>query len=277
MSDAPIPPGTSLADLDQAYVKTEIVDEVGYIRLNRPPANSHDLQMVLEFDQAVLATRFDDGVKVVVVGSELDRFFSAGADIKELDAQPAYRTGLLSQTTKEIVMRIRAIPKVFIASIGGHCMGGGLEFAMACDLRFAADGPEKFGMPEIQLGMIPGEGGTQLLGRTVGMSRALEVMLDGGAFDVHRAAELGIVDRVFPPDRLAEETHAYARKIATGPTRAAGFLKIALTEGLEMPLHAAFAFERQLQNELLASPDAHEGVRAYLEKRAPKFSGGWVA
>src|SRR5690625_3049471 len=117
MTETTSPIGTSLKELDQTNVKTDVVDGVGYIRLNRPPANSHDLQMVLEFDRAVLASRFDDDVKVVVLGSELERFFSAGADIKELQTQPAYRTGLLSQTTKEIIMRIRSIPKVFIAQI----------------------------------------------------------------------------------------------------------------------------------------------------------------
>lgn len=268
-------PGTSLKELDQEFVKTDVVDGVGYIRLHRPPANSHDLQMILEFDRAVLATRFDDDVKVVVLGSELDRFFSAGADIKELQTEPPYRTGLLSQTTKEIIMRIRSIPKVFIAQIEGHCMGGGLEFALACDLRFSSDGPQKFGMPEIHLGMIPGEGGTQLLGRAIGMTQALELMLDGGSFDVHKAHELGLVDRIFPADSTAEETMKYAQKIVNGPVRAAGFTKIALTEGLEMPLHGAFAFERQLQNELLGQADAAEGVAAYVEKRTPNFPGRW--
>lgn len=268
-------PETSLKELDQEFVHTDVVDGVGYIRLHRPPANSHDLQMILEFDRAVLATRFDDDVKVVVLGSELDRFFSAGADIKELQDQPAYRTGLLSQTTKEIIMRIRSIPKVFIAQIEGHCMGGGLEFALACDLRFSADGNQKFGMPEIHLGMIPGEGGTQLLGRTIGMPKALDLMLEGGSFDVHKAQELGLVDRVFSADTIAEDTVEYAKRLVNGPVRAAGFTKIALTEGLEMPLHGAFAFERQLQNELLASDDAAEGVAAYVEKRTPEFPGQW--
>lgn len=275
MTQVTSPAGTSLKDLDQTYVATDVVDGVGYIRLNRPPANSHDLQMVLEYDRAVMATRFDDDVKAVVLGSELEKFFSAGADIKELQSQPAYRTGLLSQTTKEIIMRMRSIPKVFIARIEGHCMGGGLEFAMACDLRFAADGSEKFGMPEINLGMIPGEGGTQLLGRTVGVSKALDLMLEGGSFDVHKAQELGLVDKVFPPESIADETHKYAQSIANGPVRAAGFTKISLTEGTEMSLHSAFAFERQLQNELLGCADAQEGVNAYVEKRTPKFPGDW--
>jgi enoyl-CoA hydratase/carnithine racemase len=268
---ATIPP--KLDELHLEYVRTEIREGVGYIRLNRPPANAHDLRMILELDQAVMAVRFDDEAKVAVLTSGLDRFFSGGADISVIRDEPPHRVGLLSQTSKEMIMRMRSIPKVFIAAINGHCMGGGLELAMACDLRFAAAGNWNFGMPEIKLGVIPGEGGTQLLGRIVGPSRALDLMLQGGSFGPDRALELGLVDRVVPADRLMAETEAYARKLTEGPIQAIGFLKIALTEGLEMPLPAGFAFERQLQNELLKSADSQEGARAFLEKRAPRFTG----
>jgi enoyl-CoA hydratase/carnithine racemase len=264
---------TPLAELRLENIRTEVVDGVGYLRLNRPPANAHHLAMILELDRAVLAVRFDDDVRAVVLTSDLDRFFSAGADINVIRDEPPHRVGLLSQTSKEVIMRMRSIPKVFIAAINGHCMGGGLELAMACDLRFAAAGDSRYGMPEINLGVIPGEGGSQLLGRIAGLSKALDLMLEGGSFGVEEALELKVVDRVFPADRLAEETHAYARKLADGPVQAIGFTKIALTEGLEMPLHSGFAFERELQNALLRTEDSREGAAAYLEKRAPRFSG----
>jgi enoyl-CoA hydratase len=266
---------TPLSALALEHIRTEVIDGVGYLRLNRPPANAHHLAMILELDQAVLAVRFDDDVKAVVLTSDLDRFFSAGADINVIRDEPPHRVGLLSQTSKEVIMRMRSIPKVFIAAINGHCMGGGLELAMACDLRFAAAGEWRFGMPEIKLGVIPGEGGSQLLGRIVGLAKALDLMLEGGAFGIEEAVELKLVDRVFPADRLAEETHAYAKKLVEGPVQAIGFTKIALTEGLEMPLHSGFAFERQLQNELLKTADSREGAAAYLEKRSPRFSGEW--
>jgi enoyl-CoA hydratase len=264
-----------LAALELEHIATEVVDGVGYMRLNRPPANAHNLQMILELDQAVMAIRFDDDVKVAVLTSNMDRFFSAGADINVIRDEPPHRVGLLSQTSKEVIMRMRSIPKVFIAAINGHCMGGGMELAMACDLRFAAEGNSQFGMPEIKLGVIPGEGGSQLLGRMVGLAKALDLMLDGGSFGVDQARELGLLDRVFPADKLMEETHAYARKLVEGPNQAIGFTKIALTEGLEMALHSGFAFERELQNALLRTDDSREGAAAYLEKRPPSFTGGW--
>jgi enoyl-CoA hydratase len=275
MADVMTSTPTPLSALELEHIRTEVIDGVGYLRLNRPPANAHNLQMILELDQAVLAVRFDDDVKAVVLTSELDKFFSAGADINVIRDEPAHRVGLLSQTSKEAIMRIRSIPKVFIAAINGHCMGGGMELAMACDLRFAAEGKWQFGMPEIKLGVIPGEGGTQLLGRIVGLAKALDVMLEGGSFGVEEAAEMKLLDRVFPADRLAEETHDYARKLTEGPVQAIGFTKIALTEGLEMALHSGFAFERQLQNELLKTDDSREGAAAYLDKRPPSFSGEW--
>jgi enoyl-CoA hydratase/carnithine racemase len=275
MADVVTSTPTTLAELELEHITAEVVDGVGYLRLNRPPANAHNLAMILELDRAVLAVRFDDDVKVVVLTSALEKFFSAGADINVIRDEPPHRVGLLSQTSKEVIMRMRSIPKVFIAAINGHCMGGGMELAMACDLRFAAEGDWRFGMPEIKLGVIPGEGGSQLLGRIAGLSKALDIMLDGGAFGVDQAVELKLVDRVFPADRLAEETHAYARKLAEGPIQAIGFTKIALTEGLEMPLHAGFAFERQLQNELLRTADSQEGAAAYLEKRPPRFARQW--
>jgi enoyl-CoA hydratase/carnithine racemase len=268
-------PGLKLDELDLEFVKTEIRDGVGYMKLQRPPANAHNLQMILELDQAVLAVRFDDDVKVAVLTSDLDRFFSGGADIKLLRDEDPYRVGLLSQTSKEVIMRARSIPKVFIAAINGHCMGGGMELALACDLRFAADTDAQFGMPELKLGVIPGEGGTQLIGRIVGAAKALDMMLEARSFGVKEAADMGFVDRVFPAGSLMEETHAYAKRLAEGPQRAIGYTKISLTEGLEMPLYAGLAFERQLQNELLRSADSKEGATAFLAKRAPNWAGTW--
>jgi len=262
-----------LAELDLEYVGTEVRDGIGWLRLNRPPANAHNLQMILELDRAVLAVRFDDDVKVAILTSALDGFFSAGADISVISDQPPHQVGLLSQTSKEMIMRMRSIPKVFIAAINAHCMGGGLELAMACDLRFAAEGEWSYGMPEIKLGVIPGEGGTQLLGRLIGLPKALDLMLRAASFGPAEAHELGLVDRLFPADRLLEEAEAYARRLVEGPMQAIGFTKIALTEGLEMPLHSGFAFERQLQNEVLTTADSREGASAFLEKRAPRFGG----
>jgi enoyl-CoA hydratase/carnithine racemase len=174
-----------------------------------------------------------------------------------------------------VILRARSIPKIFIAAINGHCMGGGIELAFACDLRFAAQGAWKFGMPELTLGVMPGEGGSQLLGRVLGPTKALRLMLENQVLSVDQAKELGIVDVVVPQDELADAVHAYARKIADGPLLAIGATKVALTEAIEMPLPAGFAFERMQQNDLLRSADAREGAAAFLEKRPPQWAGEW--
>lgn len=265
----------TLAELDLEFVRTEVRDGVGYLRLCRPPANAHNTQMIIELDQAMVAVRFDDEVRAVVLTSELDKFFSAGADINVICDEKPHRTGLLSQTSKEVILRARSIPKLFIAAINGHCMGGGIEIAYACDLRFAAQGSWKYGMPELTLGVMPGEGGSQLLGRVLGSSRALRMMLDNEVLSVDQAHELGIVDVVVPQDELMDTVHAYAKRAADGPLLAIGATKVALTEGIEMPLAAGFSFERMQQNDLLRSADAREGAAAYLGKREPKWSGQW--
>lgn len=265
----------TLAELDLEFVKTEVRDGVGYLRLSRPPVNAHNTQMILELDQAMTGIRFDDDVRAVVLTSVTDKFFSAGADIAVIRDEKPHRTGLLSQTSKEVILKARSIPKIFIAAINGHCMGGGLELAYACDIRFAAQGPWKYGMPELRLGVMPGEGGSQLLGRAIGPNRALRLMLDNESLSVDQAQELGLVDVVLPQDELLPYTHQYAKRIADGPVQAIGATKVALTEGIEMPLPAGFAFERMQQNDLLRSGDAKEGAEAYLGKREPKWLGTW--
>ncbi|GAA1515482.1 enoyl-CoA hydratase/isomerase family protein [Nocardioides humi] len=265
----------TLADLDLEFVKTEVRDGVGYLKLDRPPVNAHNTQMILELDQAFTAVRFDDEVRAVVLTSETERFFSAGADIAVIRDEKPHRTGLLSQTSKEVILKARSIPKVFIAAINGHCMGGGLELAFACDLRFACDGPYKYGMPELVLGVMPGEGGSQLLGRAIGPNKALKLMLDNTALSVAEALELGLVDVVLEAETFRDDVHAYAKRIADGPILAIGATKVALTEGIEMSLPAGFSLERMQQNDLLRSADAAEGAEAYLSKRDPKWSSQW--
>jgi len=265
----------TLANADLEFIETEVRDGVGYLRLNRAPVNAHNLQMILELDRAMLHARFDDDARVIVLMSARENYFSAGADIKVIRDEPPHRVGLLSQTSKEVILRARSIPKIFIAAIDGHCMGGGLELAFACDLRFASQGGWKLGMPELSLGVMPGEGGSQLLGRVVGPSRALRLMLDNEVFGVEEAKEMGIVDRVLPREGFADAIHEYAKNVANGPRGAIGATKLALTEGLEMPLPAGFSFERMQQNELLRRDDSREGAKAFLEKRPPRWSEEW--
>src|SRR5688500_15174722 len=195
-------------DLKLEFFRTSVDDGVAMLTLNRPPANAHHLAMIEELGQAALAVRFDTSVKVVVMGSASDRFFSAGADINAIRHQSAEPLGLLSQTSKEVIMQMRATPKIYLAAVNGHCMGGGLELALACDLRFAADGKYQIGVPEVALGLIPGEGGTQLLGRVLGPSRALDLMITGRTLSPREAKDMGLLDFLVPPDKLQSEVRS---------------------------------------------------------------------
>jgi enoyl-CoA hydratase len=261
-------------ELGLQYFNTRIANGVGYLEIHRPPANAHNLEVLLELDRAILASRFDDRVKVVVFTSAIPQFFSAGFDIQVLRDESPEFVGLSSQFSKEVMLRMQSTKKVYIAAINGHCMGGGLELAMSCDLRFCADNPNlKLGMPEVSLGLIPGEGGTQMLGRMVGKSRALYLMITGEAFSPADALRYGIVDKLVAPERLMAETQAFAERLAQGPTLAIGFNKLALNEAIDLPLPSALAFERELQNQALASQDAKEGSTAFLAKRQPVFVG----
>ncbi|HEX6122393.1 MAG TPA: enoyl-CoA hydratase/isomerase family protein, partial [Ktedonobacterales bacterium] len=181
----------SVSDLKLKHITLDMDGSVLVFRLNRPPANAHDLAMIRELETLVTEIRFDTSVKAAVMASASPKFFSAGADISEIQTKSAEYIGLLSQTSKEMMMKMRATPKVFVAAVNGHCMGGGLELALSCDVRFAGKGKWQVGLPEVNLGLIPGEGGTQLAGRIMGPSRALMLMVTGESFGPERATELG--------------------------------------------------------------------------------------
>ena len=261
----------SVTDLRPQYFQIEMDGAVCILKLNRPPANAHNFAMIRELEGIVTEIRYDSAVKAVVLASASDRFFSAGADIDEIREKPGEYIGLLSQTSKEMMMKIRATPKVFIAAVNGHCMGGGLELALTCDVRFAGKGNWKVGLPEVNLGLIPGEGGTQLAGRIMGPSKALLYMVTGEAFGPEKALELGLFDELVESDQVMARALQFAHQCAEGPNKAIGFMKLALTEGLELPIYEAFAYERHLQNQLFETPDCKEGVAAFTEKRKPQF------
>ncbi|HLZ20865.1 MAG TPA: enoyl-CoA hydratase/isomerase family protein [Ktedonobacterales bacterium] len=260
-----------VSDLKPQYFQIEMDGSVCVLKLNRPPANAHNFAMIRELEGIVNEIRWDPEVKAVVLASASDRFFSAGADIDEIRDKPGEYIGLLSQTSKETIMKIRATPKVWVAAVNGHCMGGGLELACACDVRYAGKGNWKTGLPEVNLGLIPGEGGTQLAGRIMGPGKALMYMVSGEAFGPEKAYELGLFDALVEPGEVMPKALEFAHKCADGPTKAIGFMKLALTEGLELPIYEAFAYERHLQNQLFETPDSKEGVAAFLEKRPPQW------
>jgi enoyl-CoA hydratase/carnithine racemase len=246
---------------------------IGTITLDKPPANSYDLEYVQELGEAVRKAALDEHVKVVVVRSASEKFFSAGADIKAFQAGPHERNMEMIRTSHETLASIAHIPKIFIAEISGHALGGGLEIPLACDLRFAAEGEYRLGTPEATLGLLPGNGGTQRLPRLIGRSRALDLMITGRTVIPREALELGIVDALFPSDELHAKTIEYAQKLASGATRAIGNIKLAVTEGIDDGLERGLERERELVEELFLSEDGREGVAAFAEKRQPAFTG----
>src|SRR5918911_4175247 len=195
---------------------------VGYITLNRPPANSYDYAFMEELGGCIAAAGADPETRVVIVRSALERFFSAGADVKAFTENPTERNMAMVRLAHNGLGAIARIPKIFIAQIGGIALGGGLEIALACDLRFAAEGSYVLGLPEATLGLLPGNGGTQRLPRLIGVSKALDLMVTGRTISPSEANELGILDRLFTADSLEEETQKYAEKLADGATEAIG-------------------------------------------------------
>jgi enoyl-CoA hydratase/carnithine racemase len=245
---------------------------VGYITLDHPPANSYDLAFMEEFSAAVdEAIGADTGA--VIVRSASAKFFSGGADIKKfLEGDTAQNMEMI-RTSHATFDRIAAAPAVFIAHIAGHAMGGGLEIALGCDLRYASEGSYRLGTPEVTLGLLPGNGGTQRIARLLGPGRGLELLLTGRTVTVDEALALGLVSAVFPADQAEGEVRAIAERFAIGPRLAQAHIKRCVHEGLQLSLSDGLALERELVEELFETRDAREGLTAFAEKRTPTFQG----
>ncbi|MDQ7063206.1 MAG: enoyl-CoA hydratase-related protein [candidate division KSB1 bacterium] len=259
-----------MADAVVTYSRTE---SIGYITLNRPPANSYEIGFMRDLDAAIDAANADAEAKAVIVKSALDKFFSAGADIKAFMANSTPQNMEMVQVAHDALRKIATSSKIFIAAINGHALGGGMEIALACDLRFAAEGNYRLGLPEATLGLLPGNGGTQRLPRLIGINKALELMITGETLVPQQALELGMVNRLFAAESLLEETEKYAQRLASGATMAVAYIKRAVYEGIEKPLDEALALERELIEPLFNSADAQEGIAAFVEKRKPNFQG----
>lgn len=266
--------------MSETFSKLEyaVQDAIALITLNDPPANTYSYEMMQQLDRAILNARMDDAVQVIVITGKGDKFFCAGADIRMLaDVTPSFKYYFCLHAN-ETLSRLEQTPKLVIAAINGHCVGGGLEVAMAADMRIARKGAGKLGLPEVSLGVLPGTGGTQRLVRLVGRSKAIELMATGQLFDFERGVELGIVNQVFEAEtgeQFAQTVHDYALQFTT-PNKAAhavGRIKRAVQTGAEIPFESALALERELQQQLFQSEDAREGLQAYVEKRKPQFKG----
>lgn len=259
--------------MNEPFVAVNREEAVGILTLNRPPANSYDMDFVRALKAGIDQVARDDGIRVVVVRSALDKFFSAGADVKFFHAGTVESNMEMIRAEHATLEEIARIPKIFIAMIGGHALGGGLEIALACDLRFAGDGDFRIGLPEVTLGLLPGNGGTQRLARLIGKSRALDLMVQGRALAPAEAHKLGIVDHLFPQAELVEKTMEYARNVASGASFAIGRIKLAVSEGVELPLGEGLGVERRVIEQVFKSDDAKEGISAFMEKRKPAFKG----
>jgi enoyl-CoA hydratase len=262
----------------KSKVDYQTVEGVAVIALNDPPANTYSYEMMQQLDRAILDARMDEAVQVIVITGKGEKFFCAGADIQMLaNVTPSFKYYFCLHAN-ETLNRLEQTPKLVIAAINGHCVGGGLEVAMAADIRIARKGAGKLGLPEVTLGVLPGTGGTQRLVRIVGKSKAIELMATGQLFDFERGLELGIVNQIFEAETRAqfdEMVHEYALQF-TSPNKAAhavGRIKRAVQTGAEISFEPALALERELQQQLFQSADAKEGLEAYVNKRKPEFKG----
>jgi enoyl-CoA hydratase/carnithine racemase len=255
-------------------VRLEIDGGIGHIKLNKPKANLYDRQFISELNDAVDEIRFNDAVSVVIMSSELPKVFSAGADIHMLKASDPNYKASFCLGAQETLSKIERTPKIFLAALSGHTVGGGLEIALATDIRFAADSPSlQIGLPEVRLGVLPGTGGTQRLARLVGKSRALDLMITGKVLNPQEALELGIVNYIYPAEELMARVEEYASNLLKGATRAIGLIKQAVVQGTEVHIEGGFFMERELQNRLFRTHDAQEGLQAFIDKREPEFHG----
>jgi enoyl-CoA hydratase/carnithine racemase len=243
---------------------------VGSITLDNPPANSYDIEFMRDLAAAIGVANDDGASRVVVLRSASEKFFSAGADVKRFLANDVDANMEMIRLAHEALASIARSPKLFVAWIAGHALGGGLEMALACDVRYAAVGTYRLGTPEVMLGLLPGNGGTQRLPRLIGVGPALELLTTGRQLSPDEAQRLGLVSQLFEGE---DAFGAQTEKLAALPPLALAEIKRAVYEGVERPLGAGLELERELVEKLFGSRDANEGLTAFSEKRAPEFVG----
>jgi enoyl-CoA hydratase/carnithine racemase len=251
---------------------------IATITLNFAPANCYTHEMMLELDAAILKARFDDGVHVIVITGMGEKFFCAGADIKMLASVTPKFKYFFCLHANETLSRLEQTPKLVLAALNGNTVGGGLEIAMAADLRIARKGGGKVGLPEVNLGVLPGTGGTQRLVRIVGKSKAIEMMTSGRLFEFEEALQHGILDQIVEaPDSktFLAKVYDYAKQFVppNKASKAVGLIKRSVHSGAEVAFEYGLAMEREFQAQLFSSEDAKEGLHAYVEKRKAAFKG----
>ena len=266
---------TTQAVEQKELVHYRVEEGLAIFEMNDPPANTYTYEMMRQLDDTILRARMDENVHVLVLRGAGEKFFSAGASIPMLaKADPQFKYYFCLHAN-ETLCRLEQTPKLVIAALNGHTVGGGLEIALACDIRLAKREGGKIGLPEVNLGVLPGTGGTQRLARVVSKARAIELMATGRTFSFEEALEWGLIHDIYERETFWDDVMAYARQFCppNKAARAVGRIKRAVVTGAEVSFAEALAIERELQQLLFTSEDAKEGLAAYVEKRQPQFKG----
>jgi enoyl-CoA hydratase len=254
------------------FARLEVADGVGVVRLDRPPANAIDLRMATEIVEAIREAEERDDVGALVLWGGR-KVFAAGADIRTMADADAERVRPSVDALGEAADLLERIPKISIAAVNGYALGGGLELALGCDLRYLAH-DAKVGQPEIRLGVIPGAGGTQRLTQLAGPGVTRHLVYTGVALEAEEAVHLRIAERVLPADEVFDVAIRDARAFAEGPRAALAAAKRAMRAAVATPGPEGIRLERELFLGLFGTDDQREGMLAFLEKREPTFGGG---
>jgi enoyl-CoA hydratase len=266
---------TTTAVEQKQLIQYDVDGGLAIIQLDDAPANTYSYEMMQQLDTAILRARMDEKVHVILLRGAGEKFFSAGASIPMLTkADPTFKYYFCLHAN-ETLSRLEQTPKLVIAALNGHTVGGGLEIAMACDIRIAKKEGGKIGLPEVNLGVLPGTGGTQRISRIIGRARSIELMATGRTFSFEEALEYGLIHYIYERDTFWDDVLAYARQFCppNKASKAVGRIKRAVVTGSEVGFAEALGIERELQQLLFTSEDAKEGLAAYVEKRQPEFKG----
>lgn len=248
-------------------------DDIGILTINRPDKlNAISNELTSELSSLLDELEKDDKLRVLVITGAGEKAFVAGADIQELVDRDARMGRQVSRERQEIFSRIENLPVPVIAAVNGYALGGGLELALACNIRICSE-KAQFGAPEVKLGIIPGDGGTQRLPRLVGLGRAMEMILSGDFIDAQEAYRIGLINKVVPPEELMNAAMELAQRIASRPPLAVRYAKEAVNRSQEGDAASGFALESYLHALTCTTEDKKEGVAAFLEKRKGKFKG----
>ncbi len=260
---------------ERTLINYTVTDGVAVIELTNPPANTYSYEMMSQLDAAIIKARFDESVHVLLLRGEGEKFFSAGAEISMLNAVTPTFKYYFCLHANETLMRLEQTPKLVIAALNGHTVGGGLEIALACDIRIARrNAKSRVGLPEVNLGVLPGTGGTQRLARALPKNKAIELMTEGKLITFEDALALGLINYVYEAENYWDEVMAYAKSFCppNKASKAVGRIKRAVQSGSEVSFSESLSIERELQQLLFQSEDAKEGIAAYAENRKAQFT-----